>query len=186
MSSWDILSGDVAPGARTWLLYDDNGAHPGMQAAEFIARSGATLEVVSPERYFAPELGGMNHVPYARAFAECGVRVTISRRVRSVERAGNRLRVTLGNDFSDNTETREVDQVVVEHGTLPLRDLYDALVPHSVNLGAVDYGALTSGAEQTVATNPDGQFRLLRIGDAVTSRNVHAAIYDGLRYAKDL
>ena len=34
--------------------------------------------------------------------------------------------------------------------------------------------------------NPDGQYRLLRVGDAVASRNVHAAVFDSLRLAKDL
>jgi hypothetical protein len=34
--------------------------------------------------------------------------------------------------------------------------------------------------------NPDGAFRLYRIGDAVASRNVHAAIYDALRLCKDI
>ena len=42
------------------------------------------------------------------------------------------------------------------------------------------------GAPQTLATNPDGRYRLFRIGDAVASRNIHAAIYDALRLAKDL
>jgi hypothetical protein len=36
-----------------------------------------------------------------------------------------------------------------------------------------------------VTTNPDGRFRLYRIGDAVAARNVHAAIYDALRLCKD-
>ena len=40
VSSWDILSGDVKP-AEDVLLFDDNGAHPGMAAAEFIAERGA-------------------------------------------------------------------------------------------------------------------------------------------------
>ena len=31
--------------------------------------------------------------------------------------------------------------------------------------------------------NPDAAFTLLRIGDAVASRNIHAAIYDGIRFA---
>jgi len=34
--------------------------------------------------------------------------------------------------------------------------------------------------------NPEGRFRLYRIGDAVSSRNVHAAIYDALRLCKDV
>jgi hypothetical protein len=60
------------------------------------------------------------------------------------------------------------------------------LRPGSVNLGAVDHTALLAGLPQTVVRNPDGAYRLIRIGDAVTSRNIHAAVYDGLRYAKDL
>ena len=39
---------------------------------------------------------------------------------------------------------------------------------------------------QTIVTNPEGSFRLFRIGDAVSSRNIHAAIYDALRLMKDI
>jgi hypothetical protein len=74
---------------------------------------------------------------------------------------------------------------VIEHGTLPADDLYFALKPLSRNLGEVDQRALTAGRPQAVETNPDGAFRLFRIGDAVASRNIHAAVYDGLRLAKD-
>ena len=72
-SSWDIIAGAVKP-AENVLLYDDNGGHQGMTAAELIANAGSRLELVSPERFFAPEMGGMNHVPYMRAFHEKGVR----------------------------------------------------------------------------------------------------------------
>jgi hypothetical protein len=34
--------------------------------------------------------------------------------------------------------------------------------------------------------NPAGGYALYRIGDAVASRNIHAAVYDALRLAKDL
>jgi hypothetical protein len=71
---------------------------------------------------------------------------------------------------------------VVEHGTLPLADLYVALKAESKNLGEVDYAAFIAGLPQEVTHNPDGRFRLYRIGDAVSSRNIHAAIYDGLRF----
>jgi len=59
------------------------------------------------------------------------------------------------------------------------------LKPASVNLGAVDYDALLAGQAQTVAANGEGSFQLFRIGDAVASRNIHAAIYDALRLCKD-
>ena len=54
----------------------------------------------------------------------------------------------------------------------------------------VDYAALVAGQPQGRAReagrNPAGQFELYRIGDAVSSRNTHAAIYDALRLVKDL
>jgi N-methyl-L-proline demethylase len=185
VSSWDILSGDVKPGAEV-LLYDDNGGHPALQAAELLAEAGARLEIVTPERFFAPEIGGLNHVAYARCFQQHGVRITINTRLARVERNGNRLVAVLGSDYTPRTERRAVDQVVVEHGTLPLDELYVALKAESSNRGEVDYDALLAGRPQALATNPDGRFQLFRIGDAVTSRNIHAAVYDALRLCKDL
>ncbi len=182
VSSWDILSGAVKAADRV-LVYDDNGAHPGMSAAEVLSRGGAKVELISPERFFAPEVGGMNHVPYMRAFQENGVRVTVATRVTSVRRDGNALIAVLGSDFAPGyAEERHVDQVVVEHGTAPLDALYLALKPHSRNLGAVDHGALTGKGEIFPDANPGGRFRIYRIGDAVASRNIHAGIYDALRY----
>jgi 2,4-dienoyl-CoA reductase-like NADH-dependent reductase (Old Yellow Enzyme family) len=182
-SSWDIIAGSVKP-AENVLLYDDNGGHQGMTAAELIANAGARLELVSPERFFAPEMGGMNHVPYMRAFHEKGVITTINTRLHSVRREGNQLVATLSSDFAKGwSGERRVDQVVVEHGTLPLDDLYLALKPLSKNGGAVDYERLVEGGEIFPQKRPDAGFTLLRIGDAVAARNIHAAVYDGIRFA---
>ncbi|MGI0525667.1 NADH:flavin oxidoreductase [Rhizobium giardinii] len=182
VSSWDIIAGAIKPEGPV-LLYDDNGAHTGMTAAEMIAATGTELEIVSPERMFAPEIGGMNHVPYAKAFAEKNVRVTINTRLKSVRREGNHLVAVLGSDFSETSFVeRRVAQVVVEHGTLPMADLYLELKPMSRNLGAVDYKALIRQENPIRMRNREGQFDLLRIGDAVASRNIHAGIYDALRY----
>ena len=180
VASWDILSGDVKP-AKHVLLFDDNGGHPGMQAAELVARAGSRLEIVSPERFFAPEIGGLNHVAYAQIFQKHGVAITINRRLVAVRREAGQLAAVIGSDYGDLRETRLVDQVVVEHGTLPLDELYFALKDASINRGEVDYKAMVAGAPQAITRNPLGRYRLLRIGDAVQSRNVHAAIYDALR-----
>ncbi|WP_275789237.1 NADH:flavin oxidoreductase [Pararhizobium gei] len=182
VSSWDIIAGAIRPEGPV-LLYDDNGAHTGMSAAEMIAAQGVELEIVSPERMFAPEIGGMNHVPYAKAFAEHNVRVTINTRLKSVRREGNGLVAVLGSDYSASSHSeRRVAQVVVEHGTMAMADLYFDLKPLSRNLGAVDYKALIRQEHPIGLKNPDGAFDLVRIGDAVASRNIHAGIYDGLRY----
>ena len=181
-SSWDILAGAIKPEGQV-LLFDDNGGHQGMSAAEVIANSGAELELVSPERFFAPEMGGMNHVPYAKTFAERNVTVTINTRLKSVRRDGNALIAVLSSDFSEKTEwERRVSQVVVEHGTMANDELYLELKPASRNLGAVDYQALIARRPPLPQRNGEGTFDLIRIGDAVASRNIHAAIYEALRY----
>lgn len=184
-SSWDVLSGDLKP-LETVLIYDDNSGHPGMAAAEMLAESGAQVEIVTPERFFAADIGGLNHAAYAEVFHRRQVRITLNSRVVGVRREGNALVATLGSDYGPERYERRVDQVIVEHGTLPMAELYEALKPDSVNLGEVDHQALIKGGSQTLIRHESGRFQLFRIGDAVASRNIHAAIYDALRLAKDL
>ncbi|MBE9636847.1 N-methyl-L-proline N-demethylase HpbA [Salipiger mangrovisoli] len=185
VSAWDILSGDARPG-RNVLVYDDAGDHAGLQAADVISATGARVEIVTPDRAFAPEVMAMNLVPYMRALQGRDTTFTVTWRLASVARAGNGLVARLGSDYGDVIRERDVDQVVVNHGTRPLDELYFELKPLSRNLGEVDYEALVAGSEQEVLRNPDGTFRLFRIGDAVAARNTHAAIYDALRLVRTL
>lgn len=189
VTAWDILSGDAKPGTDV-LVYDDAGDHAGLQAAEIAADAGAKVEIMTPDRSFAPEVMAMNLVPYMRSLQKRDTRFTVTFTLTAVERDGNRLRATIGSDYGGVEHYRSVDQIVVNHGTVPLDQLYFELKPQSRNLGAVDYIALVAGRSQSTAReagrNPLGQFELYRIGDAVSSRNTHAAIYDALRLVKDL
>ncbi len=184
VSAWDILSGDAKPGASV-LLYDDAGDHTAMQAAQLLAEAGSVVEVMTPDRSFAPEVMGMNLVPYMRALQDKAVTFTVTWRLHGVECDGNRLRAVIGSDYSDVRQTRSFDQIVVNHGTQPNAQIYFDLKPLSENLGAVDQDALIAGRTQTGGAGPKG-FRLYRIGDAVAARNIHAAIYDALRLVKDV
>lgn len=187
VSSWDVMSGAVKPQGEV-LIYDDHGGHQAMGAAEAVLAAGARLELVSPERFFAPDVGGMNLVPYMKALQKGGARITIATKLTGVHREGNRLLGILGSPYDEaHREERLADMIVVEHGTAPLDDLYHALKPLSRNLGAVDYGELVAGSGAIFPQGrPEAAFDLVRIGDAVASRNIHAAIYDGLRFMKDL
>jgi N-methyl-L-proline demethylase len=184
-SAWDILSGDVKPGS-TVLLYDDAGDHTALMAAEVLAETGAKVEIMTPDRSFAPEVMGMNLVPYMRALQKYDVTFTVTYRLEAVVRDGNRLKAAIGSDYGGVAKQRLFDQVVVNHGTRPLDELYFELKPLSANLGAVNYDALIAGERQSMTTNQTGQFELYRIGDAVSARNTHAAIYDALRLMKDI
>ena len=124
---------------------------PAWQAAEMIAEAGSALEIVSPERFFAPEMGGLNHVSYAEAFHRAGVRITIRLPCsRAVRREGNKLAACDRLRLWTASRARLVDQVVVEHGTLPLDDFYFALKEQSINRGEVDYLALIAGRPQQI------------------------------------
>jgi 2,4-dienoyl-CoA reductase-like NADH-dependent reductase (Old Yellow Enzyme family)/thioredoxin reductase len=188
VSAWDILSGDAKPGKNV-LLYDDAGDHAALQAADVIAQTGSTLEVMTPDRSFSPEVMAMNLVPYMRSLQKLDVTFTVTFRLESVERhptQADKLLAVLGSDYGGVRKERVVDQVVVNHGTLPLEDLYFELKPMSSNEGAVNYTDLIAGKPQAVQSNKGGKFQLFRIGDAISARNTHAAIYDALRLAKDL
>ncbi|MDO6519968.1 NADH:flavin oxidoreductase [Shimia thalassica] len=185
VTTWDLISADVKP-AQNVLIYDESGDHPALQAAEIAAAAGSQVEIMTPDRVFAPDVMAMNLVPYMRSLQDKDVTFTVTRRLMDVTRSGNKLSATIGTDYSDHTEQKEYDQVVVNYGTLPLDDLYHELKPQSSNRGAVDYDALIAGAPQTVVHNEEGAFQLFRIGDAVSARNTHAAIYDALRLVKDL
>ena len=185
VSCWDILAGDVKPGKNV-LIFDDAGDHPALQAAELIAQSGAKLEIMTPDRSFAPEIMAMNLVPYMRSLQDLDVTFSVTYRVDKVEREQAQLKATLSSDYGVVNKHRIIDQVVVNHGTLPLEALYFDLKPMSSNAGELDQDAFINGTPQTVKRNDKGQFQLFRIGDAVAARNVHAAIYDALRLMKDI
>jgi NADPH-dependent 2,4-dienoyl-CoA reductase/sulfur reductase-like enzyme len=185
VSAWDIISGHVKP-EREVLIFDDAGDHAALQAGEIIAASGAKLEIMTSDRTFAPEVMAMTLVPYMRSLQSGDVTFTVAFRLESVARDGDRLVASIGSDYGGVHKERRVDQVVVNHGTLPLDSLYFELKPLSRNLGAVNHDELLAGVPQSVDTNTAGAFQLFRIGDAVSARNTHAAIYDALRLVKDL
>jgi len=184
VSAWDVIAGDAKPEGRV-LLYDDAGDHTALQAAESLAKSGAALEMVTPDRGVSLDVMGVNLSPYLRELQAFDVKTTIARRLLSVERDGNALRAHFSSDYREDLSfTENYDHVVINHGTEPLSELYFDLVPHATNAGEVDYDAFIKGEPQSLTRNPDGQFQLFRLGDAVSGRNIHAAVFDGLRFGK--
>lgn len=186
-SIWDVLGGGVRREGEI-ILFDDNGQHPGVSCAEHLSRDRAvSLEIVTPERMIGRDIGGTNYPAYLKAFYERGVTITPDHHLVGVTRTvQGRLRAHLYNDYTKARTARVVDHVIVEHGTLPLDDLYLDLKPKSSNDGALDHAALLAGAPQRLTANRKGRFRLFRVGDAVASRNIHAAVYDARRLCQSL
>ncbi|RWE26377.1 MAG: hypothetical protein EOS41_07735 [Mesorhizobium sp.] len=155
-TSWDILGGTI-PVAKSVLLYDDAGSHAAMTTAEFVIEAGA-----SPHKENAT--------------------VTMNLRIDRLERRGNKIAAIFLDNYTREFFENVVDQAVVENGTKPIGDVYFALKPLSKSNGEVDYNALIGIRPQDKVKNPTAEFRLFRIGDAVASRNIHAASYDGHRF----
>src|SRR5205814_4223178 len=117
------------------------------------------VELVTPERTVAPDVGGIVASGYLAALAEAGVRTTVLRRLRAIRRAEAGFLVTFGVDGSDWTEERTVDAVVVEAGTRPVTDVYDGLVPGSRNGGEIDLADLLARRPQAAVRNADGTYQ---------------------------
>ena len=185
VSVWDVLGGYVEPTGSV-LLYDDHGWHQGPSTAVALAKKGLEVEMVTPDRMIAFEVGATNYPNYLRDVYRHGITLTPDLELTGVRRDGNRLTATFWNEYADTEVERTVDTVVVEHGTLPADEVYHELKAGSRNGGAVDLEALAQGRLVDVVSNPEGGYALYRVGDAVSSRNIHAAIYDSLRLCKNL
>ena len=179
-SPWDVLAGQV-PVAPEVLLFDDHGGHEGLTLAEYAINLGAKVEYVTPERMIGVDVGGLNYPAYYKALYGAKSVVTLNHRLKGIRRDGNKLVAVLTNDYDKSETERRTDQVIAEHGTLPAAEVYFELKEQSANRGELDLEALIANRPQALVRNKAGRFQLFRVGDAVSSRNIHAALYEALR-----
>jgi len=190
VSTWEVLGGEVSVGPRV-LIFDSHGGFQAPSCAEAAAKNGDAVELVTSDRMVGEGMGALNWPIFLRNLYKYGVKLTPDHRLVSVEQVAQdggstHLKALLCNPYSGSVEERVVDTVIVENGTVPLEDVFEDLRPHSTNHGEIDLDALVSGRPQSLCKNSSGAFQLFRVGDAVSSRDVHAAIYDSLRLCKDL
>ena len=156
-TTWDIMSGAAQARRARSLLYDDNGAHPGLTAAELLADAGAGARAGDTRADSRARRRRHDPIrPTCEAFAEHGVTVTLEPPAHGPSAAtGNRLVARLRNEYAKRTIEKPVDQVVVEHGTLPIDDLYLDLKDRSRPTGGeVDHAALLAGRPQSDRAQP--------------------------------
>ena len=182
-SVWDIISGAVRP-SEDVIVYDGTGRHAALTAAEKIRLAGSKVAFFGLDGHLAMEMAYSEQVIWRRRTYEIGIEPRLDRRLVRVERDGNRLRVTFRNELTDAVETHGADRIAVEHGTRPADELFHGLRCRSRNRGVVDQKALIAGRPQPRAGQ--GGFQLFRIGDAVSSRNIHAAVLDAFRLCRVL
>ena len=183
LSTWEVLS-RTDPLQGEVLIHDATGASQAASAAQHMSGQGAKVEIATPDRAIAAHVGKLEAPTYLKHLYQQGVRMTPDTHLLGAERNGNRLLVHLRNEMTDQAFTREVDHLVVERGTVPNDALWQDLAPGARNGGLTDVDALADARPQP---DPGGAGPLVyRIGDALASRDIHAAIYDALRLCKDL
>jgi len=77
------------------------------------------------------------------------------------------------------------DQIVVEAGTVPNEEIYNALQGASSNMGVAAQHALLN-AEQQPRNQSSAGYQLYRIGDCVSARGIHAALLDAQRLCRGI
>jgi len=176
----DVLAGTAATTGRA-LVFDGTGEHQASSAAEVLAAAGTAVEIVSPDTAYGIDMPPLTQVGYRKRLYRHGVTITLDHQVTGVDGAADGNRVRLVNTLTGAADERHVDLVVVEHGTTPVDDLFHALRPRSRNDGTTDLDSLLAGRPQQPLPPAAGEFDLYRVGDAIASRNIHAAILDSRR-----
>jgi 2,4-dienoyl-CoA reductase-like NADH-dependent reductase (Old Yellow Enzyme family) len=177
---WDVLA-DPSRAKDDVILYDGTGRHEAVSCALHLAEGGRQVRFVTIEEHLAPEMAYTDRAIYRKQLAERRIPVIFEHALVRVRPEGNRLVASFRSDLTGELLEMAAAEVVVEHGTVPADEVFHALRPRSANDGVTDLDALLAGRPQLPSPPPAGAFELHRIGDAVTSRNIHTAIYDALR-----
>jgi len=180
LSPWDILSGDAKPAKRV-LVYDGTGRHEALSCAEFLADKGAAVTLAIIDDRVGAEMGYAERASHRKQVYLKRIKVEPDLVLQSVQRRNAGLAATLVNDLTDEPLEIEADQVVVERGTFPVDEVFLELKGGAVNRGITDIDALINTLPQPVQAGDEGGYLLYRIGDAVSSRSVHAALLDAYR-----
>jgi 2,4-dienoyl-CoA reductase-like NADH-dependent reductase (Old Yellow Enzyme family) len=183
LSAWDVLTGQAAI-AGDVLIYDGTGRHPGPLAAERARDMGANVRYISIDAQLAEELTYAERWRWKNLFLKFGIQPVTETRLVGIERRDNRLLATLVNEISRDESQVLVNHVVIEQGSVPMDEIYRQMRGQSSNDGVSDLEALIEAAPQP-RLRAEG-FELHRIGDAVSSRNIHAAMLDALRISSAL
>jgi dimethylglycine catabolism A len=186
-SAFDALTMSV-PTSGSALVYDGTGRHVAATCAERYAQAGIEVELVTLDRCFGEELDGRgDDIGWQRRFNALKVSLRHDLRLQRVERLpSNKRRAWFTHELTSEVVCLDADHVVVERGMMPVDDLFHELRSESVNDGKADLDCLLSGKAQPWTTREPASYELYRIGDAESSRNIHAAIFDAFRLARTM
>jgi len=155
---------DMGMPAERYQRYHEEKAKGGLALTMFGESSNIAPD--SPSVFDQLRVDNDKVIPHFQKFAEC------------VHQHGNRLVAKLSNDLTNAEIEIITDQVIVESGTTPVDSLFHQLKDDSSNRGVSDIESLLHAKPQPWS---DDGYELHRIGDAVSSRSLHAALLDAYR-----
>ncbi|MEO1160595.1 MAG: FAD-dependent oxidoreductase, partial [Pseudomonadota bacterium] len=185
-SSWEILDGTVKP-ASDVLVVDGTGRHVALSAADACHRRGSSVRLVTIDGTLAAEQTYSEQVIWRKWAREHNLPMHTEELLMGVRRQGNRLAATFRSELTGQESEITAGQVIFDGGTYPADELFHGLRQLSSNNGVtqLENWAAGRGTEPDGVKNPDAAFELHRIGDALSSRNIHAAVNDALRLCQD-
>ncbi len=178
---WDLLE-DTREGSGDILLYDALGTITGASVAEMLAEAGQRLTVVTPDEQFGKEMSYLERPHVMKSLYKAGVTIIPDQRLIATEKRGNRIAAIFQNELTEEESTIECDRLILDHGTIPIDSVFQDLRNESRNSGVHDPEDLAS-IRMPEPTEKSG-FDLFRIGDAVSSRDIYAAILEANRISR--
>jgi 2,4-dienoyl-CoA reductase-like NADH-dependent reductase (Old Yellow Enzyme family)/thioredoxin reductase len=185
-TTFDALTTHQA-GTKSAVVYDGTGRHAAYVCAERYADAGRDVTLVTLDRILGAELGGRgDELMWTKRFAELNLPIRHDLHLQEVSRKANgRLNAVFKHEMTAQIVEIETDEVVVEMGTTPIDDVFHDLRSESVNDGRPRWDRLLAGMAQDWPRR-EGSYELYRIGDAESSRDIHAAVLDAFRLARML
>jgi len=188
-SVFDALT-QSPPQEGSVLVYDGTGRHNAYLCAERYVNAGLDVSLAILDGTPAQETGGRgDDLVWMRNIAKWNAPVRTHLELVKVTRNDNgKCNATFRHQLTSQLVDHEADHIVVERGTIPVDDVFEAARIYSVNDGQLDLAAFARGKPQPLldGLRVGNQFYLYRIGDASASRDIHTAIYDALRLCVSL
>jgi hypothetical protein len=147
------------------LVYDGTGRHNAYLCAERYVDAGLAVSLATIDGLPAQETGGRgDDLVWMRNIATWNAPVHNHLELRQVRRNDNGKRTaTFRHLLTGKLVEHEADHIVVERGTIPAGDLFEAARMHSANDGQLDLAAFAHGKPQPAADGTgDGPFHLYR------------------------
>jgi len=185
-SVWDVLTGTVAAKDEV-LVYDGTGRQAAPSCALQLAHQGKSVRIATPDDALALEMPYTDKASFRKRISELGIQSLVEVRLHKVARLGNGLVATFRNELTGAESEVQAQQVLIEHGTSPVAEVYQELRARSANDGVTDIHFMVGqDLDAPAAARPLGGFDLHRIGDAISSRDVYSSIYEAYRLCSRL